>query len=225
MCGFIMNEIPTTKQIDTERWYDTLAHITSREFSDSDEIKVLDFGGGDGVAYDEMNQRLAPLEYNLNWSIVEIPEVIQRYKNPKNKYPKWYLNVSDVEGEIDVAYTDGAIQSILDWKKTLEELCSKNPKWIFIHRLPAGDFETAKAKCYEERREFKYGISDDSETLEFWFFNYKDFVEQLSPLGYSVDDSYLYGYHHDWCLIENPKIGSGAGDSRTRVSLIFKKTN
>ena len=55
-----------TNQINTDNWHDTIAHITSKEFSNSDEIKILDFGGGAGEGYHEINKRLAPIGYNLN---------------------------------------------------------------------------------------------------------------------------------------------------------------
>ena len=215
------------EKISTKDWYDMVAHLTSKQFCDSDEIKILDFGGGDGVAYDEINQRLGPLEYHLDWNIVEIAGVIEKYKNPQNEYPLWHLQVSDVDKEIDVVYADGAIQCVSEWEKTLAELCSKNPKWIFIHRLPAGDFKTAKAKTRADRREVEYGLDDNSDTLVFWFFNIEDFLEQLDSLGYSLYDSHLYGYHYDWFLIEDEKINSQTHRKkpRSRVSLVFEKTN
>jgi len=214
-------------KITTEDWYDIVACLTSKQFCDSDEIKILDFGGGDGNAYVEINLRLAPLEYKLNWNIVELPFVIDKHKDPEKKYPLWHLEASDVDKKMDVVYADASIQAILEWKKILSELCSKNPELIFFHRLTAGDFETAKAKTSVDSREGSYGLTENSETLEFWFFNSEDFLEQLDSLGYSLYNSYLYGYHDDWSLIEDEKINSQTHrrKPRSRVSLIFEKTN
>ena len=230
------NEWPVDS-ITTEGWYDQVSYLISKTFHDSDEIKILYFGGGDGIAYNEINARLAPLEYNLNWNIVELPHTIEKYKNPEKKCPLWHTEISNVDEKINVIYSDAAIQCILDWKKTLSELCSKNSEWIFIRRLPSGDFETVKAKTQDpitkesvDKREGIYGLSDNSETLEFWFLNEREFVGHMNSLGYSVYAKYLYGFHREYSLIQKQKESSSLNgrkncDGRTRLSFIFKKRN
>jgi len=211
--------MPNTKQINTDNWHDTIARITSKEFSPSDEIKILDFGGGDGDGYHEINKRLAPLGYNLNWNILELPFFVDKYKKQENKNLKWHSKICDVEQKIDILYSDASIQCVLKWKEKMDELCSTNPKYVFINRIPLVNHDTFKARVFR-RPEYMYGISGNDDEFQVWFINEEEFIGHMDCLGYSLIQKTFHSIHNQY---EPLVLDSNPDEPKERKSLVFKK--
>ena len=207
-----------TMELDTEEWYDCLAYIISREIWNKDEIKVIDFGGEGGIAYDNIYIRLEDFEHNLNWNILELPFVVNKYKEEQKENVKWHTEIDDIAEEVDIIYSDASIECVLDWKEKMIEFCSKQPKYIFLHRANVGDYETFKAKVLVPV-EHKYGLSENENQFQTWFINQEEFLTHMNLLGYSLIQKTLYDIHTkhrplDEKVPETPK---------ERTSLILKK--
>jgi putative methyltransferase (TIGR04325 family) len=95
---------------------------------------IVDFGGGDAIAYREI---VAELPKYINYVIVELPEVYNKYKD---KYPNisWSLTIPKTT---DIIYCNASLQYNNIWK-ILSEFINTNTKLIVLERTPIGEYET-----------------------------------------------------------------------------------
>lgn len=101
---------------------------------------VLDFGGGAGVHY-KTAQRQTP---DIRWAVVETPAMVRRAKELTTDSLRFFEQVGEAAdwlGNIDLVYSNGAIQYVPDPVETIRLLCAIAPRKLVWRRVPISDGE------------------------------------------------------------------------------------
>ena len=138
------------------------------------ELRVLDFGGGMGVAYVHLRKSL-PMRIALNYLVVESMPVCERGRDVfrDDAQIQFLPTIPEDYGEIDLVYASGAIQYAADYKSVMAQLCSYRPKHILLVKLSAGDIPT-----YVSGQ-----LNVSGSIVPCWFLNINDFVGLMKGLG------------------------------------------
>jgi len=97
---------------------------------------VLDFGGGCGIHYKE-----AQCE-KVRWAVVETPAMVARASELETSNLKFFAGIADAAawlGDIDLIYSNGALQYTPDPATTLGELCALGAKVLLWKRVAFSD--------------------------------------------------------------------------------------
>ncbi len=109
--------------------------------SEKNEVSILDFGGGMGLQYLDLINKI-PKYNNIFYSIIEeknvvksVPEELQYFFNLS-----FYDDFSVVSKNFDILFMGGVLQYIEDWKNLLKILVKKtNSKYLIFGDLLIGD--------------------------------------------------------------------------------------
>lgn len=105
-------------------------------------IRVLDFGGGNGVTYYGIFPFLTHPE-NVFWANCDSLPLLQQGEAYKKPCHNINFISSIPQGEVfDLLYINTSLQYIYDWKNCLDVLLKGKPKLILLTRLLAGEVET-----------------------------------------------------------------------------------
>ena len=102
---------------------------------------VLDFGGGCGIHYKEAQYKEAQLE-RVRWAVVETLAMVARASELETGNLKFFAKIADAAawlGDIDVIYSNGALQYTPDPATTLKELCDLGAKALLWKRVVFSD--------------------------------------------------------------------------------------
>ena len=99
---------------------------------------VLDFGGGAGVHY-KTASRQSP---DVRWAVVETPTMVRRAKELATEKLRFFERIeeaADWVGNVDLVYSNGAIQYVPDPGATIRSLCAIAPGKLVWRRVPISE--------------------------------------------------------------------------------------
>lgn len=191
-----------------------------REQPDGAQLRVLDFGGGDGVHYRKIKKGLCKrhcLETAIEWNIVETQECVDKYKDSEPDEPqlKWFSSIDELDGEVDIIYSEATLRYIENYDEILSKLMSFDPHYIFLQRSTIGMHSTCLAKQLFGRQRVEdgsfepgqlardnYGMIRNGEPMHFWFISEESFRAYTNSHGYQIYHKQPFNVHPRYQIVE-----------------------
>lgn len=149
-----------------------LIPIIKKYLLKNSNIKILDFGGGFGIAYYILKESFKKNFLKFDYTILEIPYVAKFGKklSPKIKF----INKFD-QKKYDLIYSSSTIQYFKNWKSEILKFIKLKPKYIFLSDIFVGKIPTfiSLQKYYES-------------TIPHWFINFDEFNDIFIQNGYHL---------------------------------------
>ncbi len=129
------------------------------------EVCVLDYGGGMGTSYIDCIRSIDVS--NIKYYVYDLKESIGLGKKifPQGSNIKFVNNIKSIEN-VDIIYLGSLLQYIADYKKLLNELINKSPKYIFITDNFMGKIRYATAQTNMKGRRMAYWIFELKEIIQ-----------------------------------------------------------
>lgn len=147
-------------------------------------VRILDFGGGLGFDFVPVASAMPKTE-SMEYCVVESEKMCELGSGVFDKDARIRFSTtlpSDIEA-VDVVHLGSSLQYVKDWQQLIEQLSRYNPRFFMFTDLPAGKFPTyASVQNYYDSR------------IPCWFFNFREFVEQMRSVGFHLTfkSSYVY---------------------------------
>ncbi len=149
-----------------------LISVIKKYLNKNSKIKVLDFGGGFGIAYYILKESFKKNFINLNYTILEIPYVS---KFGKKLSPEIRFIEKFDKKKYDLIYSSSTIQYSKDWKLDILKFIELNPNYIFLSDVFVGKIPTfISLQTYYES------------TIPHWFINFDEFNDIFIKSGYKL---------------------------------------
>lgn len=144
--------------------------------SDTQRLRIVDFGGSVGLAYPLFRASLPPAT-EVEYDVVELPRMCAEGRRlfAADSHISFYEDIRDVEPGPDIVYANGVLQSIREYEAALEGLLALKSRIMLLCDLPGGDgprFATAQKNI--------------SGSVPTWFFNIPSVENFIEARGYSV---------------------------------------
>jgi putative methyltransferase (TIGR04325 family) len=120
-----------------DNYYVLLGILIALENKQSDELQVIDFGGGSGVHYFFVRAFLEN-KVKIRWHVVETPALVQASKELENNELKFFDSVSAAVQSltgVDLMHSSGALQCTPDPYQSLRELIAANARVMLLSRV------------------------------------------------------------------------------------------
>lgn len=168
----INNQICTNKIISkklTNR-LNFLLPVVKKLIKNKKKIKILDFGGGYGLAYFYLQQKLTKDIKKIDYNLIDIRNVTKIINEKKIKIRS--LNKVK-KSNFDLIFTSSCIQYIANWKTLIRVFCKMKPKNLLFIDLFVGNIRdfVSLQKYYNNK-------------IPQWFINYNSFVSELNKHRY-----------------------------------------
>jgi putative methyltransferase (TIGR04325 family) len=143
----------------------------------SGPIRVLDFGGGPGLGYAQIQASLrAPRQ--IEYHVVELASVCADGRRLFGHDPQiqFHASIPSRLGSVDIVHAAGSLEAIEDWQGVLRALCRFDPPWVLLTGVYCGDFETfASALMFIE-----------GSAIPVWLLNAGAIVDVMAECGYQL---------------------------------------
>ena len=158
-----------------------LAAIVSEELK---TVRILDFGGGLGSDFVSVIKSISNGE-SVEYYVVESEKMcdLGNVVFSNDTRIQFRPSLPDDIKTADIVHLGSSLHYISDWQQMIQRLASYNPRFFIFTDLPVGNFHTyASAQNY-------YGSK-----IPCWFFNFREFVEQMRSVGFHLTfkSSYVY---------------------------------
>jgi putative methyltransferase (TIGR04325 family) len=176
-------------------------------------IKVLDFGGGAGLAYYEINRIFPGLI--LEWSVVETELLVKLAKHTENEQLKFYNSIQEanLQNKYDLIFASSSIPYSLNPIETLSQLIDLSAKNIIITRNALTD-KASEQKILQISDLKSNGPGLGGTELKNKFVAYplvilriRDF-ESIVQSKYEIIGTFSQGFIKYWTLYKNYKFES-----------------
>jgi len=176
-------------------------------------IKVLDFGGGAGLAYYEINRIFPGLI--LEWSVVETELMVNLAKHTENEQLKFYNSIQEanLQNKYDLIFASSSIPYSLNPIETLSQLIDLSAKNIIITRNALTD-KASEQKILQISDLKSNGPGLGVTELKNKFVAYplvilriRDF-ESIVQSKYEIIGTFSQGFIKYWTLYKNYKFES-----------------
>lgn len=139
-------------------------------------VRILDFGGGLGLAYAPVRESLPqPTPFRLD--VVEGKRLCEAGRDLFKDQPDvcFHEELETVQQQPDIIHLGSALHYVEDWRGLLRRLSGLRPAWLLVTDLPAGSFQTyATAQNYYDSR------------IPVWFFNLEELLQQVASCGFAL---------------------------------------
>ena len=154
-----------------------LALLVSLVYKDAGKVRVLDFGGGLGVAYIHLISNAVGYQF-LDYHIVETEKTCQKASQlwEGDNRIHFHSSVPVDLNEVDVVYLSSVLQYVEDYRGLLKNLCGFNPKFFMFGNLSAGNIPTFATK----QRNLAGTI------MPYWMLNVDEIIETMARTGYKL---------------------------------------
>ena len=252
------------EKTEAERWHTNICHLIFQKLGRKHSLRVLDFGGGDGLHYLKAKPTLfhygcgcfnpyAHKRKGLEWNIVEFQECVDKYKDsmPDEPQLKWFSSMDELDGKMDIVYSDSTLRYIENYQDALSKMMSFNPWYIFLHRSTIGQHNTCLGRQLFGRQrlngpdvefgdeslysfepgqadEDNYGMTRNGEAMHFWFINEESFRQHIDSHGYQIFHKQAFNIHPRYEIVEGSlnSYNDYWGTPRAEInSFILEKTN
>lgn len=148
-------------------------------------LRVVDFGGGLGDPYILLIESLRDTSM-IDYRVVELPQMCAEGRKVFQKYPgiQFQPSFPPVTFAPDIVYTNGALQFLPDYRKTIATMADYSAPLMLFTELPGGKIST-----------FASAQTNVFGQAAVWFFNIDEIVELVSGRGYilALDSRFEFG--------------------------------
>ena len=149
-------------------------------------LAILDVGGGLGISYIYLRASAPSLD-RVQYSVVEVEEISQA-GNELFAGDQQITFLPDLPGEAGIGQFDliqfcSSLQYIEDYRAVLIRACSYRPRFLYLLKIPVGDFPTFATAQYNL----------PGSVVPVWFINHQELVALCAEQGYSL----VYQATHD----------------------------
>ena len=138
-------------------------------------LRILDFGGGLGIGYMTIIESISHYKDNIEYTVVEVPEVCEVSKKIFIGGEVSYLSQLPSECSFDLIHSASALQYIEPWKEILKKITDFNPQYILLSDVFAGNIPTfVTLQNYYDSK------------IKHWFFNLDEYLSEFRELGYKL---------------------------------------
>ena len=145
-----------------------------------EQLRVLDFGGGMGLAFANLLRTLGEGHPNppIDYLVIDNDRICRDGAGLFNqmRFVQFRSTLPRNLGNVDIILLGSVLQFVEDYKSLLKRLAALNaPYWLFTF-VPTGDIPT-----------FASGQKNvPGSTIPVWFFNLAELLEIMRSLGYQV---------------------------------------
>jgi putative methyltransferase (TIGR04325 family) len=142
-----------------------------------EQVRVLDFGGGLGVAYLHLLSSLVDGQ-NVDYWIIETPQICEvgRQLFAHDGRIHFTSSLPDKLSDVDIVYMNSVLQYIEDYTTLLKRLCAYRSRYCLFTRLSAGDIPT-----YATAQKNVPGS-----VIPYWFINIQELVQLMNAEQYHL---------------------------------------
>jgi len=143
----------------------------------SGPIRVLDFGGGPGVGYAQVQASLcAP--HQIEYHVVELASVCEDGRRLFGHDPQiqFHASIPSRLSSVDIVHAAGSLEAIEDWQGLLRALCRLDPRWVLLTGVCCGDFETFASAL----------MLIKGSAIPMWLLNGRAIVDVMAECGYAL---------------------------------------
>ncbi len=156
-------------------WHSTLSLLAASILHNRTEIRVLDFGGGVGLAFVEL---LGSLRTNaaIKYCVVDLEKmcVAGRELFADDSRIQFHVDIPPLQNKVDIVYASSVLPYTEDYAVVLRNLAALNAPYLLLTQLAAGEFRTYAAKQ----------VNLAGQTLPYWFLNIKEVLGIVAAAGY-----------------------------------------
>ena len=178
----------TAGVIPNSVWHEPLALLAASISATRKQVRILDFGGGVGIAYVHLLARLRS-ETSVRYDVVDLESacLAGRKLFADDRRIEFHTSLSPIQGKIDVLYASGVLPYIEDYPALLRKFASFNASYIMFTQLAAGPFPTYAARQ----------LNVPGQVLPYWFHNIQEVIDLVTAGGYTFLYQTLAGPEYD----------------------------
>jgi putative methyltransferase (TIGR04325 family) len=158
-------------------WHDMLAIAAALASAKSATVRVLDFGGGVGSGFIQL-QACLPVATRLEYHVVELPMMCEAGRRLFAGDPRiaFHTSLEHVPRGCDIVYANSVVQYIDGYSEQLRRLAAVGAPWLVLARFATGNFPT-----YATQQRNLPGLR-----LGYWFLNQAEVTALLQGCGYRL---------------------------------------
>jgi putative methyltransferase (TIGR04325 family) len=158
-------------------WHEALGLVAAMASTNSNVLRVLDFGGGAGSGYVQLLGTL-PTSVVVDYHVVDLSGMCAagRQLFADDSHISFHTELPALSGAVDIVYVNSVLQYIDDWAGLLQRLACLNARFILLARLAAGAIPT-----YATRQ-----MNLDGHVLPYWFLCLDEVVALLALANYKL---------------------------------------
>lgn len=169
-------------------WHEPLGLLSAAIARGRGQIRVLDFGGGLGIAYVYL---LSAIRNNaeVRYEVVDLENMCQAGRQLFANDPRihFHSSLSTFSGPLDVVYLSGVLPYVDDYSTLVRTLAGLGPSHILFTQLAAGEFPRYAAKQ----------LNLPGQVLPYWFLNIHEIINLVTAEGYSCAYAAEAGHPYD----------------------------
>jgi putative methyltransferase (TIGR04325 family) len=154
--------------------YALLPGAVSGLWRPGEKLRVVDFGGGVGIAYVYFAPAI-PAELSYDYYVVDNAPSCEAGREIFKDDPRvHFCEEIDEVNAADVIFMSGVLQYISDYRGVVAKLAALKPRLFVLTLTPVGEFPTFAAEQ----------INLPNSSFAHWFFNRQEFVQMFANEGY-----------------------------------------
>ena len=158
-------------------WHECLAVVAGALSGGRQRLSVVDFGGGIGSAFVQLISSLPP-GVELDYVVVDSEEMAVKGRELFGADPRIRFVTSPAEAprQADIMYLNGVLPYIDDYEHLLGQLAVRQPRFILLARLAAGNVPTFASRQ----------LNVPGRVFAYWFHNLDELIAILERGGYTL---------------------------------------
>jgi putative methyltransferase (TIGR04325 family) len=167
---------------------DAMELLASTVAAERGEVRVLDFGGGVGMAFLKLTATLR-VAARVRYSVVDLEGMCEAGRSlfKGDDRIDFHTSIPPLAGQLDIVYSSSALQYVDDYPGTLRKLAALHAKHVLLTFLPAGPFKTYAARQ----------LNMEGQVIPHWFLNVGEVVDLVCSGGYTSVYDGRYGPDYD----------------------------
>jgi len=168
-------------------WHDALG-LLAASIASQPYIRVLDFGGGVGLAFLQLLSSLRA-KTAVCYHVIDLENMCMAGRElfADDSRIQFHSTWPALEGNIDIVYASTVLPYIDDYVGLLRRFAAVKATYILLNQLAAGAFSTYAAKQ----------LNLPGQVLAYWFLNIQEVTDVLAAAGYSCMYETQVGNEYD----------------------------
>jgi len=119
-----------------------LPPVVSMIHASREPLRILDLGGGLGIGYMTLEESIPYAAQNIDYTIVEVPEVCEAGRELLSGRKVTYLDALPSQGEFDLVHSASALQYMENWPLVIKSLSDFDAKYMLLSDVFSGSIPT-----------------------------------------------------------------------------------
>jgi putative methyltransferase (TIGR04325 family) len=157
-------------------WHEPLGLLAASITRGRDQLHVLDFGGGVGLAYVQLLSALRS-DVVVRHDVVDLENMCQAGRRLFADDPRiqFHTSLPALAGQLDIVYASSVFPYVDDYAALVRALVGLGASYILFTQLAAGEFPTYAARQ----------LNLSGQVLPYWFLNIHELISLVAAGGYS----------------------------------------